>query len=140
MAEKRGPNPTVLIVGISPDLTAALQEVVSLAHCTPVAVDDFNSMGALQSPPAAIVAQIRAALPIESVDFVLAHWPYATRPKVVALVSTDEDVAEAERLACEVVLREPWQVRGLYETLTRVARSCGGRNVIRPGHQGKSCA
>lgn len=125
MAENKGANPTVLIVGISPDLTVALQEVVSLAQCTPVAADDFDTVGALPSPPAAIVAQIRATLPIESLDVVLTHWPYETRPKVVALVSTDEDVAEAERLACDVVLREPWQVSRLYDTLTRVARSCG---------------
>lgn len=123
MAEQKGAYPTVLIVGLSPDVATALQEVVSLAHCTPVAVDDFDSLGEFQSPPAAIVAQIRATLPIESLDFVLAHWPHETRPTVVALVSTDEDVAEAERLACQVVLREPWQVHGLYETLTRVAHT-----------------
>lgn len=120
MAAKKGGNPTVLIVGVSPDRAVALQEVVSLAQCTPISADDFESVGALQSPPAVIVAQIRANLPMESLEAVLAQWPYEARPTVVALVATDEDVAEAERLACEVVLRSHARSAG-YTRCSRVS-------------------
>jgi hypothetical protein len=39
----------------------------------------------------------------------------------VALASSDADVAEAERLECEIIARAPHQVQMLYDVLKELA-------------------
>jgi hypothetical protein len=41
---------------------------------------------------------------------------------LIALTSTDHEVDAATRLGCQMILREPWQVRRLYDTLAELAR------------------
>jgi hypothetical protein len=42
------------------------------------------------------------------------------RPPVVAIAWADDEVAEAIRLKCEVVLRAPSEVGRLFEVLTKI--------------------
>jgi hypothetical protein len=115
--------PTVVIVEPYKEFAATLQEVVALARCHPVTIADAAGLTDLAQPPAAIVVRVATNLPFESPHAGLAEMPRVRRPLVVALTSSDADVEEAERLGCELVLREPQQVRGLYDALTQVAKT-----------------
>jgi len=117
--------PTVVIVEPYKDFAAALQEVVALAHCKPVTIGNVAGLSELSKPPAAIVVRVATNLPFESPHAGLDDMHPDKRPLVVALTSSDADVAEANRLGCEVVLREPQQVRGLYDALTHVVKTFG---------------
>ena len=117
------PSPTVVIVEPYQDFAATLQEVVALAHCYPVTIANAEGLNNLAQPPAAIVVRVATNQPFESPHAGLAEMPRVQRPVVVALTSSDEDVEEAERLGCELVLREPQQVRGLYDALTQVVKT-----------------
>ncbi len=114
-------TPTVAIVEPYRDLALTLNEVVVMAHCTPVTLGSLDALPAMSPPPAAIVVRVATDSPFEGPHAGLGQIPRAARPMVFALVSSDADAAEATRLGCEVVLRAPEQVRGLYEALARVA-------------------
>jgi hypothetical protein len=121
MAQGRG-VPTVVIVEPYRDIAIALEEVVSLARCTPLTVGAVEEPASLlQERPAAIIVRVATDLSYRSPHAGLTRWPPSMRPMVVALTSTDADVTEAERLGCDVILQEPKQVRQLYDTLTNVA-------------------
>jgi hypothetical protein len=112
-------TPTVAIVEPRREFAVTLEEVVALAHCTPLVVDDFQELLQLPSPPAAVVVRITVTALLHIVrpqDHIT-----AARPKIFALASTDADVDEARRLGCDVVLREPQQVRALYDALLAIA-------------------
>jgi hypothetical protein len=116
--------PTVVIVEPYRDIATALEEIVSLARCIPLTVGAVEEPAALlQERPAAIIVRVATDLSFRSPHAGLTRWPPSMRPMVVALASTDADVAEAERLGCDVILREPKQVQQLYETLAHVAAS-----------------
>ena len=118
------PRPVVLIVEPYHDIAVALHEIVSLAHCTPraaVAVIEPHDVlrdGAI----AAIVLRMTARDAIMPLLAHLAHWPPPWHPMLIALTSTDHEVDAATRLGCQMILREPWQVRRLYDTLAELAR------------------
>jgi hypothetical protein len=114
---------TVAIVEPYPDLAAALQEVVALANCHAVTMTNAGALSELPHPPAAIVVRIATNLPFESPHAGLEDLARTNRPVVMALASTEADVEEAQRLGCEIVLREPQQVRGLYDALTEVVKA-----------------
>jgi len=118
-----GALPMVAVIETQRDLATALEEVVSLARCTPISVPDVSGLTDLPSPPAAIVVRIATNMPFGAPHAGLEDLPAVDRPKVLALVSSDADVTEAQRLGCDLVLREPHQVRALYDALTAVAAS-----------------
>jgi hypothetical protein len=109
--------PTVLIIEPYRDLATAIEEVVTMAHCTPVTVSSGQGMADLSDTPAAIVVRVTTNVAFDSPHESLRQIPREHRPRVVALAVTDEDVLEAERLQCDVVLRTPRQMQGLYDTL-----------------------
>ena len=112
-------TPTVAIVEPHRDFAEPLQEVVALAHCKPVTVASLDELVELTGVPAAIIIRVGARSP----------HPYAGleqmradgHPKVLALTSSDADDAEAARIGCDVVLRQPQQVRALYDALAGIA-------------------
>ena len=90
-------GPTVVIVEPYRDIAIALEEIVSLARCTPLTVGAVDEPATLlQERPAAIIVRVATDLSYRSPHAGLARWPRTMRPLVVALVSTDADVAEAE--------------------------------------------
>ena len=111
-------EPTVVIVEPHHDVAVALEDVVKLAHCSPLIVSGVESLQRLHLAPAAIVVRVSADLPLRSPHAGLDDLPRANRPMIVALVATQGDIAEAERLDCEVVVRAPGQIQGLYDVLT----------------------
>jgi hypothetical protein len=93
--------PTVAIIEPHREFASALEEVVALARCAPVTMAEFDELTDLALPPAAIVVRFSTKLPFTSLHDGLSRLPSAGRPTVLALASTDADVAEAERLGCE---------------------------------------
>jgi hypothetical protein len=112
-------TPTVAIIERRHEFAVALQEVVALAQCTAVTLDDFDELAQLSSPPAAVVLRMATNRYFGRPHMILKTLMAAGRPKVFALAWSDEDVAEAERLGCDIVLREPRQIRALYDALVR---------------------
>src|SRR5687768_8668967 len=113
--------PIVAIFEPERERATALQEVVSLARCTPITVFVAEELTGFPAPPAAIIVRVAMNRPLGSPHTELERLPFSSRPKVLALASSEADVAEAQRLGCDVVLREPHQVRALYDALTDIA-------------------
>lgn len=112
-------QPMVVIAEPHRAIADALQDVVTLAGCAAVIVDTVEAVRAFRSP-AVLVVRIATEMPLMSPHRGLEHLARTERPLVVALASSEADVAEAERLACEVIACAPRQVQALYETLRQL--------------------
>ena len=121
MANSLRQRPTVVIAEPHQGMAGSLEDVVTLAGCVPVIVNRCESVKTLGAEPAAIVVRVATEMPLVSPHLGLAQLG-RRRPLIVALVSSDADVAEAERLRCDVIARAPHQVQTLYDTLMRLAR------------------
>lgn len=102
----------VLIIEPYPDLAAAFEGALASASYAPIVVRHLDSLSDLGIVPATIVVRIGHAdvskLPPD-------------RPPIVAIASSDTEVAEAERLHCEIVLKGPAGVRRLREAVRSLA-------------------
>jgi hypothetical protein len=114
--------PVVLIIEARKEVADALESAIALADMTPVVVPHIERLGDVPYTPAAIVVRIA----FESVS----DPPHASigrlgreRPPVVAIVREDNELAEARRLQCEVVLRAPQDIPRLCEAVMKVIRS-----------------
>ena len=103
------------------EIADALQDVVILAGCIPIIVSEGESMGERPALPEAIVVRVATEMPMTSPHLNLRQFGRTERTLVVALASSDADVAEAERLGCQVIARAPRQVQVLYEALTQLS-------------------
>ena len=116
--------PVVVVIEPDRQLAVALQEVATLARCRPLALRDIEELKQLASPPAAVVVRIAGHLSDAAVPRAgLKDLAGSLSTKVLALASNDEDVAEAQRLGSDVVLRQPRQVHALYDALSNLART-----------------
>jgi hypothetical protein len=98
----------VLIIEPHDELAAAFEEVVVSARYLPIVRRHLDSLDDIDVWPSTILMRVgHAAVSGLPVD----------RPPIVAIASTDAEVAEAERLRCEVVLRAPGEIRRLREVL-----------------------
>ena len=102
----------VLIVEPHAEVATALERTIACASYIPVVRSHVESLADLGVTPAMIVMRIGHA------D--LSHLPPG-RPPIVAIASTEADLAEASRLGCEVVLRGPREVRRLFEVVRSLA-------------------
>jgi len=114
-------GPLVLVIEPHREIANALQDVVTLAGCVPVMASHCESVRELDSLPAAIVVRIATEIRMMPPHFGLEHFSRTDQPLIVALASSDADVAEAERLECQVIARAPNQVQALYKALTQLA-------------------
>jgi hypothetical protein len=104
----------VLIIEPHDELALAFEKVIASASYTPIVRRHVDSLEDLDVTPATIVMRIGHA------D--VSHLP-SQRPPIVAIASSDEEVAEASRLRCEVVLHGPAEVKRLCEALRSVVHS-----------------
>lgn len=102
----------VLIIEPHEELAAAFEDVIATARYTPVVRRHVDRLADVGITPVSIVLRIGHA------D--VSQLP-SSRPPIVAIASSDEEVAEAERLRCEVVLRAPEEIRRLCDALRSVA-------------------
>ena len=100
----------VLIIEPHDELAAAFEQVVATADFNPIVRRHVASMADRSVMPASIVVRIGHG------D--VSNLP-ADRPPILAIASSDEEVAEAERLHCEVVLRAE-EIRRLCEALRKL--------------------
>jgi hypothetical protein len=104
----------VLIIEPHDELASAFEKVIASARYAPIVRRHVDSLDDLDVTPATIVMRIGHA------D--VSHLP-AQRPPIVAIASSDEEVAEASRLRCEVVLHGPAEVRRLCDAVRSVAQA-----------------
>jgi len=102
----------ILIIEPHHEVANAFQSVIASAHYATIVRSHVDSLSDLDVTPATIVLRIGQA-------DVSALPP--GRPPIVAIASNDEEVAEAGRLRCEVVLRAPSEIKRLHEALRLVA-------------------
>jgi hypothetical protein len=104
----------VLIIEPHDELAAAFEKVIATASYTPIVRRHVDSLEDLDFTPATIVMRIGHA------D--VSHLP-PQRPPIVAIASSEEEVAEASRLRCEVVLHGPGEIRRLCDAVRSVAHA-----------------
>jgi len=104
----------VLIIEPHDELATAFEKVIASASYTPIVRRHVDSLDDLAVRPATIVIRIGHA------D--LSGLP-AQRPPIVAIASTEEDVAEASRLRCEVVLHGPGEIKHLCDAVRSLAHA-----------------
>ena len=114
--------PIVLIIEARREVADALESAIALADVTPVVVPYVERLGDVPYRPAAIVVRIA----FESVS----EPPHAAigrlgqeRPPVVAIVREENEMEEAQRLQCDVVLRAPEDIPRLCDAVMKVIRT-----------------
>ena len=108
----------ILIIEPRHEVAAALQEVIASASYTTMVRPHLERLADLGATPAAIVVRI-AFEGLEPAHKALEKLP-PNRPPIVAIAWDDAEIAEANRLNCDVVLRGPQDVSHLCEVLRRV--------------------
>jgi hypothetical protein len=102
----------VLIIEPHQELAVALENVIACARYGTIVRQHVDLLADVGVVPLGIVMRIGHAdvskLPVD-------------RPPIVAIASSDEDVEEARRMHCEVVLRAPADIKHLCEALRSLA-------------------
>jgi hypothetical protein len=121
-------RPVILIIETRPEVAEALQDVVTSARYSAVVRPHVECLSDLDVTPSAIIVRIAFEGVGEPPHAAIGRL--ANRPPVVAIAWEDDEVAEAVRLKCEVVLRAPDDVGRLCNALSAVI-SCGRDAVAR---------
>lgn len=112
-------SPLVLIIEARKEVAEALESAIALANLTPIVVSHVERLADLPHTPAAIVVRIAFESVSEPPHAAIARLG-RERPPVVAIVREDDELAEAHRLKCDVVLRAPDDIPRLCETLIKL--------------------
>jgi len=113
---------TVLIIEARREVALALEEVLAAANLASVVVPHLEKLSDVEISPAVILVRIAFETVSDPPHAAIARLP-PDRPPVVAIAWEEDEVAEAEKLKCDVILRAPNDIARLCETLTRVVRS-----------------
>jgi len=111
--------PIVLIIEARKEVAEALESAIALANVTPVVVPHVERLGDVPYTPAAIVVRIAFESVSEPPHAAIARLG-RERPPVVAIVREENELAEARRLQCDVVLRAPEDIPRLCEAVMKV--------------------
>jgi hypothetical protein len=117
-----GMPPVVLIIEARKEVAEALESAIALADMTPVVVPYVERLGDVPYRLAAIVVRIAFESVSEPPHAAIARLG-RERPPVVAIVREENELAEAQRLQCDVVLRAPEDIPRLCEAVMKVIRS-----------------
>lgn len=109
----------ILIIEPRREVAEALADVVTSAHYGAVVRPHVERLSDLGFTPAAIIVRI-AFEGISEPPHAALERLLPNRPPVVAIAWEDVEIAEAERLKCDVVLRAPDGVSQLCDALTRL--------------------
>ena len=113
---------TVLIIEARREVAVALEEVLAAANMASVVVPHLEKLSDVGISPAAILVRIAFESVGDPPHAAIARLP-PDRPPVVAIAWEEDEVVEAQKLKCDVILRAPNDIPRLCETLTEVARS-----------------
>ena len=114
-------DPVILILERRPEVAAALQDVITSANYHAHVIPHLERLADLGMAPAAIVVRI-AFEGSDPAHAALERLP-PNRPPIIAIAWADDEVAEANRLNCDVVLRGAREVGRLFDALTRVVQA-----------------
>ena len=112
-------RPPVLILEARRDIADALHELLTSANYHAIVRPHLERLADLEVRPAAIVTRITSDGFGEPSHASLENFR-DDRPPVVAIAWADEEVSEAARLKCDVVLRAPAEVGRLCDALMQV--------------------
>ena len=110
----------ILIIEPRLEVATALEEVLASASYATMVRPHLERLADLAATPAAIVVRI-AFEGLEPAHKALERLP-PNRPPIVAIAWDEAEVAEANRLKCDVVLSGPRDVSHLCEVLHRIVR------------------
>jgi hypothetical protein len=111
--------PNILIIEPRREIADALADVVTSANYGAVIRTHVERLADLDFTPAAIIVRIAFEGISEPAHAALERL-MPNRPPVVAIAWEDGEVAEAERLKCDIVLRAPEGVSRLCDALTKL--------------------
>ena len=112
-------RPIVLILEKRREVAEALEEVVTSARYVAVVRPYVDSLADLGARPSAIIVRITFEGVGEPTHAAIRHLP-PNRPPVIAIAWEDDEVDEALRLKCDIVLKAPDDVGRLCDALTSV--------------------
>jgi hypothetical protein len=115
-------RPTVLIIEARREVAKALEAVITSASFTTLVVPHLERLTDLPITPAVIVVRIAFEGVSDPPHTAIERLP-VNHPPVVAIVWEDDELKEAQRLKCDVVLHAPQDVSLLCDTLTRLAHT-----------------
>jgi hypothetical protein len=116
-----GMRPVVLIIETRKEVAEALESAIALGDMTPVVVPHVERLDDVPYTLAAIVVRIAFESLSEPPHAAIARLGQE-RPPVVAIVREENELAEARRLHCDVVLRAPEDIPRLCEAVMKVIR------------------
>lgn len=114
-------RPSILILEPRREIAAALEDVVASANYQPIVRPYIDGVDGFGVTVAAII--VRVAFDGVSEPAHRALERLRVRPPVVAIVWDEEELSEAKRLGCEVILRAPDDVGRLCEALSRLVHA-----------------
>ena len=112
-------TPTVLVLEPRRDIADALRDVLTSVRYSTIVRPHLERLTDLGVTPAAIIVRIAFEGMGEPAHRAIARLPPG-HPPVIALASDEQEVNEAHRLGCEIVLRAPSEVSRLCEVLSQV--------------------
>jgi hypothetical protein len=112
---------TVLIIEARSEVAAALEAVLAAVNLAAVVVPHLEKLSDVEIAPAAILVRIAFEGVSEPPHAAIGRLP-PTRPPVVAIAWEEDELEEARKLKCDVILHAPHDIPRLCETLTRVVQ------------------
>ena len=114
--------PSILIIEPRREIAEALADVITSASYTPLVRAHVEHLSDLGVTPAAIIVRITFEGVSEPAHAALERLG-PERPPVIALASLPDEVFEAERLNCDVILRAPGGVSRLCDVLAKLVET-----------------
>ena len=111
--------PVVLIIEPRKEVAAALETTIAMSNFSPIVVPHLERLSDIPYTVAAIVVRIAFEVSSDPPHAAIERLP-SNHPPVVAIAWEEEELVEARRLKCDVVLRAPHDITRLCETLTKL--------------------
>jgi len=111
--------PVVLIIESRKEVAAALEAAIEALNFMPFTVPHLERLADIPHPIAAIVVRVAFEGVGEPPHAAVARLP-SNRPPVVAIAWEENELSEARRLKCDVVLHAPHDITRLCDTLTKL--------------------
>ena len=115
-------RPSVLIIEPRREVAEALEGVVNSANYVAVVRPHVERLTDVGVTPAAIIVRITFEARSEPAHVAVRRLG-VRRPPVIAITWDDEELAEAERLKCDIILRGPQDIARLCDALNRLVNA-----------------
>jgi hypothetical protein len=112
-------TPVVLIIEPRKEVAAALEATIALSHLSPVVVPHLERLSDIPHAVAAIVVRISFEGVGEPVHRAVLRLPH-DHPPIVAIAWEEDELEEARRLKCDIVLHAPHEIGRLCEALLKL--------------------